>query len=61
RDGVEPRRLWRYPLLVILAGLWVPIRLLSSRVRGWYHTPHTGATPEAARGGGSPHNPDSAD
>jgi len=43
RDGVEPRRLLRYPLLVILAGLWVPIRLLSSRVRGWYHTPHSGA------------------
>ena len=42
RDGVEPRRLVRYPLLVILAGLWVPIRLLSGRVRGWYHTPHTG-------------------
>ena len=42
RDGVEARRLVRYPLLVILAGLWVPIRLLSGRVRGWYHTPHTG-------------------
>ena len=42
RDGVEPRRLVRYPLLVILAGLWVPIRLLSGRVKGWYHTPHSG-------------------
>jgi len=42
REGVEPRRLARYPLLVILAGLWVPIRLLSGRVRGWYHTPHSG-------------------
>ena len=45
RDGVEPRRLVRYPLLVILAGLWVPIRLLSGRVKGWYHTPHTGPSP----------------
>ena len=42
RDGVEPRRLARYPLLVILATLWVPIRLLSGRVKGWYHTPHSG-------------------
>lgn len=42
RDGVEPKRLLRYPLLVILAALWVPIRILSGRVKGWYHTPHAG-------------------
>lgn len=42
REGVEPRRLIRYPLLVVLAALWVPIRLISGRVSGWYHTPHTG-------------------
>ncbi|MGH8872178.1 MAG: glycosyltransferase family 2 protein [Acidimicrobiia bacterium] len=43
RDGVEPRRLIRYPLLAILAALWVPVRLASTRVRGWYHTPHRGS------------------
>lgn len=42
KDGVEPKRLARYPLLVILAALWVPIRILSGRVKGWYHTPHSG-------------------
>ncbi|MFQ5523982.1 MAG: glycosyltransferase [Acidimicrobiia bacterium] len=45
RDGVEPRRLVRYPLLVLLAALWIPIRIVSSRVSGWYHTPHEGTTP----------------
>jgi len=40
RDGVEPRRLFRYPMLVLLAGMWVPVRFLSARVSGWYHTPH---------------------
>ena len=40
RDGVEPRRLVRYPLLVLLAAMWIPVRLLSGRVSGWYHTPH---------------------
>ena len=45
RDGVDGRRLLRYPLLVLLAGLWVPIRLMSRRVTGWYHTPHRGTTP----------------
>ncbi len=42
REGVEPKRIVRYPVLVILAGLWLPIRFLSGRVRSWYHTPHTG-------------------
>ena len=45
RDGLGARRLVRYPLLVLLAALWVPIRLLSSRVTGWYHTPHRGSSP----------------
>ena len=44
RDGVETRHIVRYPLLAILAALWLPIRLVSSRVSGWYHTPHTGVT-----------------
>jgi cellulose synthase/poly-beta-1,6-N-acetylglucosamine synthase-like glycosyltransferase len=42
RDGVAPKRLARYPLLVVLAALWVPIRILSRRITGWYHTPHSG-------------------
>ena len=40
REGVTGRRLARYPLLVVLAALWIPIRLLSRGVSGWYHTPH---------------------
>ena len=46
RDGVPARRLVRYPLLIVLAALWLPIRLLSQRVGDWYHTPH-GETPDA--------------
>jgi cellulose synthase/poly-beta-1,6-N-acetylglucosamine synthase-like glycosyltransferase len=43
RDGVPPRYVVRYPVLAILAALWIPIRLVSSRLRGeWFHTPHTG-------------------
>jgi cellulose synthase/poly-beta-1,6-N-acetylglucosamine synthase-like glycosyltransferase len=40
RDGVPTRRLLRYPLLILLAALWLPIRLFSGRVSDWYHTPH---------------------
>lgn len=40
KEGVTGRRLARYPLLVLLAALWIPIRILSRRVSGWYHTPH---------------------
>jgi hypothetical protein len=40
RDGVPGRHLVKYPALVLLAGLWVPIRLLSRRRAGWYHTRH---------------------
>jgi cellulose synthase/poly-beta-1,6-N-acetylglucosamine synthase-like glycosyltransferase len=42
KEGVEPARIARYPLLALLAALWLPIRLLSSRVDGWFHTPHEG-------------------
>lgn len=42
REGVGWRRIMRYPVLALLAALWLPIRLLSGRVRAWYHTPHTG-------------------
>jgi cellulose synthase/poly-beta-1,6-N-acetylglucosamine synthase-like glycosyltransferase len=40
RDGVSRRYLWRYPLLAIFGILWLPVRLMSSWVRSWYHTPH---------------------
>lgn len=40
RDGVPVRRLLRYPLLTLVAALWVPVRIISSRTSGWYHTPH---------------------
>lgn len=40
RDHVPGRYLWRYPLLVVFGLVWLPVRIMSSRVRGWYHTPH---------------------
>jgi cellulose synthase/poly-beta-1,6-N-acetylglucosamine synthase-like glycosyltransferase len=40
RDGVPARRILRYPLLIVLAALWIPVRILSGRVTDWYHTPH---------------------
>ena len=43
RDGVPPRYVLRYPFLAVLAALWIPVRVVSSRVNGaWFHTPHTG-------------------
>jgi cellulose synthase/poly-beta-1,6-N-acetylglucosamine synthase-like glycosyltransferase len=46
REGVPTRRLIRYPVLLLLPALWIPIRLLSRRNEGWYHTPHRGPSPE---------------
>jgi cellulose synthase/poly-beta-1,6-N-acetylglucosamine synthase-like glycosyltransferase len=40
RDRVPFRYLWRYPLLVVFGLAWLPVRIMSSRVRAWYHTPH---------------------
>jgi cellulose synthase/poly-beta-1,6-N-acetylglucosamine synthase-like glycosyltransferase len=40
REGLAPRQLVRYPLLLILAVLWIPIRVVSSLATEWYHTPH---------------------
>jgi len=42
REGVAVRYLLSYPLLVLLAALWLPIRVMSRFTRGWYHTPHEG-------------------
>jgi cellulose synthase/poly-beta-1,6-N-acetylglucosamine synthase-like glycosyltransferase len=43
RDHVPGRYLVRYPLLALLAVLWVPIRVASRIGNGWYHTPRSGA------------------
>ncbi len=44
RDGVPARYVVRYPFLVVLAALWIPIRLVSARVGAeWFHTPHKGS------------------
>jgi cellulose synthase/poly-beta-1,6-N-acetylglucosamine synthase-like glycosyltransferase len=59
RDGVSPRYVVRYPFLAVLAALWIPIRLVSSRINGdWFHTPHGEATnpqsaPPPRSGGGA--------
>ncbi|MDH3426163.1 MAG: glycosyltransferase family 2 protein [Acidimicrobiia bacterium] len=47
RDGVSGRYLVRYPVVVLLAVLWLPIRVMSMGGRGWYHTPHE-ATSESS-------------
>jgi cellulose synthase/poly-beta-1,6-N-acetylglucosamine synthase-like glycosyltransferase len=50
REGVGPRQLLRYPLLTVIAAMWLPVRVVSSLVRGWYHTPHVGPTSDNERG-----------
>ena len=45
KEGVEAKRLLKYPLLVLVAALWIPVRVMSQRLTGWYHTPHEGPTP----------------
>ncbi|MEA3502507.1 MAG: glycosyltransferase family 2 protein [Actinomycetota bacterium] len=59
RDGVPAKHLIRYPFLVILAVLWIPIRVASSITRGWGHTRHSGeATGPSPGGPGLDHEPD---
>ncbi len=48
REGIAPSRLVRYPLLAILAILWIPIRLVSARRSNWYHTEHEGLSEDDA-------------
>ena len=43
RDRVPLRYVARYPLLVVLAALSLPIRIASRFRKGWYHTRHRGA------------------
>ena len=42
RDGVPMKHLIRYPVLALLAVLWIPIRIVSAIARGWGHTTHSG-------------------
>lgn len=49
RDGVSGARLARYPALALIAALWIPVRLVSSVISRWYHTPHVGSTSDASR------------
>ncbi len=42
RDRIPARYLIRFPILVLLPILAVPIGIVSRRRRGWYHTPHVG-------------------
>lgn len=44
RDRIPGRYLVRYPLVTLIAALWIPIRLASRTVDGWYHTPHVGGS-----------------
>ncbi len=44
RDRVPARYVVRYPALLLLAGLAIPIRLVSRVRRTWYHTRHQGVT-----------------
>jgi cellulose synthase/poly-beta-1,6-N-acetylglucosamine synthase-like glycosyltransferase len=41
RDRVAPRYLVRYPLVTVLAVLWLPVRVLGQRRRPWERTPHS--------------------
>lgn len=40
KEGVDRKYLLRYPVLVFLPLLKIPVRLVKQS--GWYHTPHTG-------------------
>lgn len=42
RDEVPKRYIVRYPMLAVLAALWIPMRVLSRTVRSWSRTPHVG-------------------
>jgi cellulose synthase/poly-beta-1,6-N-acetylglucosamine synthase-like glycosyltransferase len=58
RDGVPARYVVRYPALLLLAGLAIPIRLVSRVRRTWYHTRHRGVSPpDPAPSGGPDRDP----
>lgn len=41
-DGVPGRYVIRYPYVVVIAGLWIPVRIASRVLGGWRRTPHSG-------------------
>ena len=41
-DGIPGRYLIRYPYVVVIALLWLPIRIAARLVGGWRRTPHGG-------------------
>ncbi len=61
RDGVAARRLVRYPLLALLAALWLPVRVVSSGADRWYHTPHRGSSSIPHSPGAPDQTPDGAE
>lgn len=43
RDEIEDRYILRYPLVVMVAALWIPVQIMSRLGSGgWFHTPHSG-------------------
>lgn len=50
RDGLGARQVARYPLLALIAALWIPVRLMSTLTSGWFHTPHQGVSPDRGEG-----------
>lgn len=40
REGLPLRQVVKYPAVVVIALLWLPVAVLSSRVRAWRRTPH---------------------
>ncbi|MGI9585236.1 MAG: glycosyltransferase family 2 protein [Acidimicrobiia bacterium] len=42
REGVESRYILRYPVVSLIALLWIPIRIASRFTSGWRRTPHSG-------------------
>ena len=44
RDRVPARYLVRYPLVTIVAAMWIPVRIASRRAGRWDHTPPRGSS-----------------
>lgn len=43
RDAIENRYIIRYPFVVLIAAMWIPVQVLSRMgSSGWFHTPHSG-------------------
>jgi cellulose synthase/poly-beta-1,6-N-acetylglucosamine synthase-like glycosyltransferase len=42
REGVEAKYVVRYPLVALIAVLWIPVRIVSRFTSSWRRTPHSG-------------------